>query len=177
MITRNIDKIIIHCSATREGESVNALEIDKWHKKKGWKGIGYHFLIDIDGKIEVGRNIRESGAHTKGENSNSIGVCYVGGVEKERDSNGDWVAKDTRTNEQKESILLLLQTLKKMFKDATIHGHNEFANKSCPCFDAKSEYNNLKTIKDDTIYYNALVGIINWFYGFFKSGNKPNTNR
>ena len=76
-------------------------------------------------------------------NKGSIGICYIGGVESERGSNGKWIAKDTRTPEQKESLLLLLKTLKKMHKNATIHGHNEFAAKSCPCFDANKEYCNI----------------------------------
>ena len=82
-------------------------------------------------------------AHVKGMNKNSIGICYIGGVEEKRGDNGKWIAKDTRTPEQKESLLLLLKTLKKMHISATIHGHNEFAAKSCPCFDANKEYCNI----------------------------------
>ena len=81
--------------------------------------------------------------HVKGENKGSIGICYIGGVESERGPNGKWIAKDTRTPEQKESLLLLLKTLKKMHHEATIHGHNEFAAKACPCFNVEEEYCNL----------------------------------
>ena len=140
---REIDKIIIHCSATQEGKEISASTIDKWHKKRGWRGIGYHYVVGLDGMIEYGRPITEPGAHVKGHNKGSIGICYIGGVEAERGSDGDWVAKDTRTPEQKESLLLLLKTLKKMHTSATIHGHNEFAAKSCPCFDAYNEYCNI----------------------------------
>jgi N-acetylmuramoyl-L-alanine amidase len=141
---KEIDKIIIHCSATREcDDSINAEVIDRWHKKRGWKGIGYHFLILIDGSIETGRMVNECGAHTKGLNCNSIGVCYVGGVESEKDSKGKYPAKDTRTPEQKETLLELLHVLRKMYPDAKIHSHRDFAAKACPSFDATTEYCNI----------------------------------
>ena len=140
---RTINKIIIHCSATQEGRDLDAAEINRWHLKRGWNGIGYHYVVLLDGTIEYGRSIYKQGAHVKGENEKSIGICYIGGVESERGSNGKWIAKDTRTPEQKESLLLLIKTLKKMHPTATIHGHSEFANKSCPCFDAYNEYCNI----------------------------------
>ena len=140
---RKINKIIVHCSATQEGRDFDAAEINRWHLKRGWNGIGYHYVVLLDGTIEYGRSIYKQGAHVKGENEGSIGICYIGGVEAERGSNGKWIAKDTRTPEQKESLLLLLKTLKKMHTSATIHGHNEFAAKSCPCFDANKEYCNI----------------------------------
>ncbi len=140
---RTINKIIVHCSATQEGKDLDAAEINKWHLKRGWDGIGYHYVVLLNGVIEYGRSIYKQGAHVKGENEGSIGICYIGGVESKRGSNGEWIAKDTRTPEQKESLLLLLKTLKKMHPEATIHGHNEFAAKSCPCFDAKKEYCNI----------------------------------
>jgi N-acetylmuramoyl-L-alanine amidase len=121
---RNIDKIVVHCSATQEGRHLDAAEINRWHLKRGWKGIGYHYVVLLDGTIEYGRSIYEPGAHVKGMNKNSIGICYIGGVEEERGDNGKWIAKDTRTPEQKESLLLLLKTLKKMHVDANIHCHN-----------------------------------------------------
>jgi N-acetylmuramoyl-L-alanine amidase len=140
---RSIDKIIVHCSATQEGRHLDAAEINRWHLKRGWRGIGYHYVVLLDGTIEYGRSIYETGAHVKNHNKGSIGICYIGGVESERGPDGDWIAKDTRTLEQKESLLLLLKTLKKMHPEAVIHGHNEFAAKSCPCFDAYNEYCNI----------------------------------
>ena len=141
---KEIKKIIIHCSATREGDdSINAEVIDRWHKKRGWKGIGYHFLVLIDGSIETGRMIDKCGAHTKGMNCSSIGVCYIGGVESERNEDGKYEAKDTRTTEQKETLLELLHVLRKMYPDAKIHSHRDFAAKACPSFDATTEYCNI----------------------------------
>ena len=130
-----IEKIIIHCSATPEGIDLSAAKIDKWHRKRGWLMIGYHYVIKLDGSIELGRPHDMQGAHTKGQNDNSLGVCYIGGMDRDmKDS------KDTRTDNQKESLLLLLKTLKKIYPKAKIHGHRDFAAKACPSFDATEEY-------------------------------------
>ncbi len=139
MTTDDVEKIIVHCSATREGDDcIDIHVIDRWHKAKGWRGCGYHFVILIDGTIQVGRNINDSGAHTKGLNSKSWGVCYIGGVEQDGST-----PKDTRTEKQKESLLSLLSFLKLLQPDATIHGHRDFAAKACPSFDATKEYNTI----------------------------------
>lgn len=134
---REIDKIIVHCSATKEGVDVSASTIDSWHKERGWRGIGYHYVIALDGKIEYGRNVNETGAHVKNHNRRSIGICYIGGLDAGMNP------EDTRTEEQKESMLDLLKTLKRLHPVATIHGHNEFSAKACPCFDVQEEYCNI----------------------------------
>ena len=131
---RKIDQIIIHCSATPEGRHVTVEEIRRWHKKRGWRDIGYHYVIYLDGTIHAGRPICQMGAHCKGHNAHSIGICYVGGL----DGNGK--AKDTRTTFQKESLKSLVAQLKAQFPNVTIHGHNEFARKACPCFNVKTEF-------------------------------------
>ena len=136
---RQINKIIVHCSATREGENYTVDTIRSWHVDgRGWSDIGYHFYIDLYGKIHKGRDISRIGAHTKGLNRNSIGICYCGGVEADGKT-----PKDTRTEAQKESLLHVLKTLMAMFPLATIYSHNEFANKACPSFDATNEYKDL----------------------------------
>lgn len=134
---RNINKIIVHCSATKEGKAFNVADITRWHKQRGFATIGYHWVVLLDGTIQQGRAEMTMGAHCKGHNANSIGICYIGGL----DENGK--SKDTRTPEQKKSLLELLKRLKKDYPNATIHGHREFANKDCPCFDAKNEYKTL----------------------------------
>ena len=85
--TRKIWGIIIHCTASKEGQEMTVAQIDKIHRKNGWAGIGYHFLIHLDGRIEDGRDINKTGAHTGGYNTGTIGICYVGGLDK----NGDGV--------------------------------------------------------------------------------------
>ena len=77
---RNINKIIIHCSATPEGKNFTVKQIDACHRQRGFNGIGYHFVIYLDGSIHVGRALAKAGAHCKGNNAHSIGVCYIGGV-------------------------------------------------------------------------------------------------
>lgn len=134
---RSINLIVVHCTATEEGKDYSVAEIRRWHLKRGFSDIGYHYLIGIDGKVHEGRNVNISGAHTAGYNAHSIGVCYVGGLDKNHK------AKDTRTPAQKASLLRLLTDLKKIYPKATIHGHREYANKACPCFDAKNEYKSL----------------------------------
>lgn len=135
---RTIKEIIIHCSATPEGRDYTVADIDRWHKAKGWKGIGYHFVIYRDGSIHVGRPKEQVGAHCVGHNTISIGVCYIGGLASDGKT-----PKDTRTPQQKDSLLGLLEQFKEEFPKAKIHGHKDFANKACPCFDATSEYSGL----------------------------------
>jgi len=135
---RKIDKIIIHCAATPEGRDIKTETIRSWHMKgRGWSDIGYHFVIELDGSIRNGRPVERIGAHVKGYNSTSIGICYVGGLDKSNN------AKDTRTEAQKNSLIELIDSLRAVYKDATIHGHNEFSAKACPSFDVQSEYGHL----------------------------------
>ena len=135
---REINKIIVHCSATREGENFEVAEIRKWHLARGFSDIGYHFYIDLYGEIHKGRDISKIGAHCKGHNRNSIGICYCGGVEADGKT-----PKDTRYDCQKESLIAVLRTLKAMYPNAVIHSHNDFANKACPSFNATEEYEDL----------------------------------
>tara|TARA_Y100000114_G_C11759262_1_gene328601 strand:- start:887 stop:1324 length:438 start_codon:yes stop_codon:yes gene_type:complete len=137
---RSITKLIVHCSATREGKDYSVDTIRRWHLKRGWRDIGYHFVIQLNGEINEGRPIEQTGAHTKGENYCSIGICYIGGVEAERNKEGGWTAKDTRTIEQKEALEELLCSLKLQYPKAIVYGHRDFSSKACPSFDAKSEY-------------------------------------
>lgn len=134
---RKITKIIVHCSDTPEGRDDKAADIRRWHKARGFNDIGYHYVVDLDGTIEPGRDVTIAGAHTTGHNADSIGVCYIGGADT------DMKAKDTRTEEQKTALRLLLKYLVQKYPGAKIYGHRDFANKSCPSFDARTEYANL----------------------------------
>ena len=134
---RNIDKIIIHCSATPEGRKVTVDEIRQWHLQRGWKDIGYHYVIYLDGTIHRGRPESVVGAHCVGYNKNSIGICYIGGCDK------NMQPKDTRTVGQKRALIEILRRLKRDYPNATLHGHNEFVKKACPSFNVKEEYKNL----------------------------------
>ena len=133
--SRSISEIIVHCTATPEGKDFTVDDIRRWHKAQGWSDIGYHYVVYRDGTVHEGRNVNISGAHCSGHNMHSIGVCYVGGCDA-----GGKTPKDTRTEEQKASLLSLLVDLRRLYPKAKIHGHRDFANKACPSFDATGEY-------------------------------------
>ena len=135
---RKINLIIVHCSATPEGKDFTVDDITRWHKARGFKTIGYHFVIYRDGSIHKGRPVSEEGAHCVGHNANSIGVCYIGGLAADGKT-----PKDTRTDAQKLSLRNLLSQLKKSYPGVAIRGHRYFAAKACPSFDATKEYCNL----------------------------------
>ena len=136
---RRITEIIIHCSATPEGKDYTAAMIRGWHIARGFSDIGYHYVIYRDGTVVLGRDVDIAGAHCEGHNSNSIGVCYIGGCTSDGKT-----AKDTRTPEQKTALKELLIELKQLYPDARIRGHRDFAAKDCPSFNATATYRSLK---------------------------------
>ena len=99
---------------------------------RGWSDVGYHYIILLDGQIQKGREDKIQGAHVGGHNSNSIGICYIGG--------GHGV--DTRTTPQKASLVHLIATLRRLYPDSVVLGHRDFegVKKKCPNFDAENEY-------------------------------------
>lgn len=131
---RKIDEIIVHCTATPEGRETTVAQVTAWHKARGFRTIGYHYLVSIDGTVCAGRPEREVGAHCLGHNAHSIGVCYVGGIDRDT-----LKPKDTRTPAQKESLRRLVADLRRRFPGARVHGHREFAAKACPCFDVATQ--------------------------------------
>ena len=134
---RKINKIIIHCSATPEGRDVKTETIRQWHLDRGWSDIGYHFVIELDGTVVPGRPLERAGAHVKGLNKNSIGICYVGGTD------ANMVAKDTRNTDQVIALRNLVEDLIWEYPESTIHGHNEFSSKACPSFNVREEFKEL----------------------------------
>lgn len=148
---RIINEVIVHCTATKEGQHYTIDDIRKWHKARGFSDIGYHYVIYLDGTIHNGRDVNISGAHCLNHNSHSIGVCYVGGVDKNNR------AKDTRTDKQKEAFNKLLASLKILYPKARILGHRDTSPdingngliepnewiKDCPSFDVRKEYASL----------------------------------
>lgn len=156
MKPQDIDAIVIHCSATREGQVVKAPDIDKWHRERGFAMIGYNYVIDLDGTIETGRPLTMDGAHCntaglsgKAYNKHSIGICYVGGLDKRGN------AKDTRTWRQKRAMVkLVYELLSKYPNIKEVIGHRDASPdknkdgkitknewiKQCPCFDVRAEF-------------------------------------
>ena len=135
---RNIKELIVHCSATPEGKDYSVDTIRQWHLQRGFSDIGYHYVIYRDGSIHIGRDESIIGAHCTGHNTNSIGVCYIGGCASDGKT-----PKDTRTTEQKQSLVKLLKELKTKYPQASIHGHRDFSSKACPSFDATKEYSSI----------------------------------
>lgn len=150
---RKLAGIVIHCSATKEGQDFGAADINRWHKERGFNGIGYHFVIRLDGTIEAGRQLALAGAHTTGHNKTTIGICYIGGL----DASGK--AKDTRTDAQKKALRWLITAIKTHLPyglGLTVKGHRDYSPdkngngvidkyeriKECPCFDVIPEYGN-----------------------------------
>lgn len=145
MKVSDIKYIVIHCSATYEGRPYDVEDIRAMHKRRGFRDVGYHFVIKLDGTIQKGRDIDEMGAHVKGHNSHSIGVCYIGGLDN------DGKPKDTRTPEQKQSLKKLVDILSVIYPDAETLGHRDLSpdldgdgviekhewTKSCPVFDVR----------------------------------------
>ena len=152
---KTIDSIIIHCSATKEGVDIKASDIDRMHRAQKWKMIGYNYVIDLDGTIEEGRPLTMDGAHCNSKdgrgityNTHSIGICYVGGLDK------DGKAKDTRTPEQKASLIKLINELCAKYPIVELLGHRDTSPdlngngeiepfewiKACPCFSPMDEH-------------------------------------
>ena len=131
---RKITEIIVHCTATPEGREVRVADVDRWHRNRGFTRIGYHYLVELDGTVAVGRPLGQIGAHCKNHNAHSIGICYVGGLDVRLRP------KDTRTPAQREALRTLISSLRRQFPGAKVLGHRDLANKACPCFDARAEY-------------------------------------
>ena len=149
MNMRNIKYIAVHCTASSQHATIKELLLE--FKRKGWSKPGYHYIVDVSGKVFNTLSEDEVSNGVKGFNSNLINIAYIGGI----DTKGKPV--DNRTEEQKKSLLLLLKALKKKYPNAIIQGHRDFSPdtnkngivdpweriKACPCFDAKVEYKNL----------------------------------
>ena len=137
---RNINKIIIHCSYTRPSQDIGAAEIRAWHvQQNNWADIGYHYVITRNGLIEMGRPALLAGAHTRGHNEDSIGVCLIGGMDED-----DRTPVFNFTRSQMDALTKLVEELLIDSPFAKIHGHNEFdAGKECPCFNVQEYFKGL----------------------------------
>lgn len=132
---RRIDEIIIHCTATPEGRAVSVETIRGWHKAQGWKDIGYHWVVLLDGTVKPGRPEAEIGSHVAGHNTGTLGVVYVGGLAVDGKT-----AKDTRTPAQHAALLAHVKALIARYPTVKkVTGHNQYANKACPSFDVRKD--------------------------------------
>lgn len=131
---KSTEQIIIHCAATKPSMDVDAATIDRWHRERGWLKIGYHFVIKRDGSVEDGRDRYEVGAHAKGHNANSIGVCMVGGLSEDNEPENNF------TDDQWSALSWLVDELTDEWPDAEVIGHNDVSEKSCPTFNVGEWY-------------------------------------
>ena len=131
---RQIERIIIHCSATKAGQAFTVEDVRRWHHERGFFDVGYHYVVLLDGTVQQGRPLECVGSHCQGYNITSIGICYIGGL----DAAGK--PADTRTMAQREALSALVGQLRKRFPRAAVYGHRDFARRDCPCFDAHREY-------------------------------------
>ena len=134
---RTITLIIVHCSANRSGSALRMVDLDRYHRSLGWIGCGYHYVIPTDGTIEVGRPEERVGAHCRGHNAHSIGVCYIGGL-----TAAGKTPQDTRTEAQKVALRQLLTDLHIRYPTALIVGHSDLDPRKphCPGFNVVKAY-------------------------------------
>ncbi|ABC29661.1 Negative regulator of beta-lactamase expression [Hahella chejuensis KCTC 2396] len=130
--------VVVHCSATPASMDVDAETIRTWHKDKGWSDIGYHLVIKRDGTVQNGRDLMSVGAHVRGHNGDSVGVCLIGGVDDEE------VPEDNFTEAQKNALRTVLAGLLARFPGSELRGHRDFpgVHKACPSFDVRAWYFN-----------------------------------
>lgn len=145
---RKINLLVIHCSATRADRSLTSFDLDTMHRRRGFNGTGYHYYIRRDGTLFFTRPLERIGAHAKGFNEGSVGICYEGGLDCEGRP------ADTRTPEQRAVLLLLVAQLLEKFPGSRVCGHRDLSPdrngngeiepeewiKSCPCFEVKKEF-------------------------------------
>ena len=124
--------IVIHCAATKASMDIGLTEIRKWHvQDNGWRDVGYHYIIRRNGEVELGRSIRDTGAHAAGYNHKSVSVCMVGGMAEDNSAENNFTAQ------QWTALLDLVKQLKADYPDADVIGHNEISEKKCPSFDVQ----------------------------------------
>ncbi|MEH0667513.1 N-acetylmuramoyl-L-alanine amidase [Vibrio scophthalmi] len=120
--------ITVHCSATRAEQDIGASTLRAWHRAKGWRDIGYHFVVTRAGKVETGRPLSHIGAHVRGHNRGNIGICVVGGCDEQGG------AQDNFTLAQRKALFALIERLQQAhgIADEQVKPHHAFANKACP---------------------------------------------
>ena len=131
-LRKSTDYIVIHCAATKASMDIGLTEIRKWHvQDNGWRDVGYHYIIRRNGEVELGRSIRDTGAHAAGYNHKSVSVCMVGGMAEDNS------AENNFTPHQWVALIVEIKKLSEMYPDAKIIGHNEISEKECPSFDVQ----------------------------------------
>ena len=162
-----VTEIVLHCSATQNdwmsGKSVEEkrAEIDRWHKARGWRGFGYHWLIDRDGHVIAGRPESMIGAHVKGHNAGTIGICLVGGATSAASDRFE----ENFTKEQRAATWHMIRAISKRADIQKVTGHNRYAAKACPGFEASEEFPWPPQERTAPLYERAYDWVRSWFPG------------
>lgn len=140
MLPEHVKYLVVHCAATPPSADIGAKDIDRWHREQGYFSIGYHYVIRRDGTLEFGRPTDQPGAHARGYNQMSIGICLAGGVAADRKT-----PENNFTKEQFSTLETLLRSLRKTYTKAEVIGHGQLPGvaKACPSFDARGWAKNL----------------------------------
>ncbi len=144
---RTIKLRVYHCSADEGGTDHSLMYYEKLHLKRGFRMIGYHFLVHPDGRVDEGRPLKMIGAHVKGYNSESVGICYIGGLRYGKPA-------DTRTPQQIIALRAIDRVLESQFPESKRVGHRDLSvdlngdgviskrewMKACPSFSVKNDF-------------------------------------
>lgn len=153
--------IVVHCSATKPSQDIGVREIDGWHRQLGWLSIGYHYVIRRDGTVEQGRPSHVVGSHVAGKNSDSIGICLIGGISQKTGK-----AEMNYTEAQLQALFMLVQSMRDAYPNARVVGHRDLSPdkdgdgvveehewlKACPCFNVGKWY--AKCVAEEHVYLN-----------------------
>lgn len=138
LLRNNVKYIVVHCSDTPADMDIGAAEIREWHLNNGWIDIGYHYVIRRDGTLEPGREIFEPGAHVRGHNQESIGICLVGGAVRR---GGKLEPQDNFTRQQRDKVFDVVEALSVLYPKARVVGHCDLdPGKTCPNFDVSATF-------------------------------------
>tara|TARA_R110000796_G_scaffold127546_1_gene242870 strand:+ start:398 stop:817 length:420 start_codon:yes stop_codon:yes gene_type:complete len=131
-VTRKIEEVFVHCSDTKTNQSFGVDDFRKWHvQERGWSDVGYHYVIRLNGTVEIGRPLARSGAHAKGHNAHSVGICFEGG---KKPSGSPW---EEPTAKQVSAWFTLYWRLCDVYGNLKIRGHYEVSSKTCPNFNVE----------------------------------------
>lgn len=128
-----VHTIVLHYSATYPDQDIGVAEIDRWHRDRGFSRVGYHYVIRRDGRVEPGRREGEIGAHVRGHNTGTLGICLVGGLDR---ATGPDIGVDNRTEAQKRAAATLIRDILTRHPDAKVLGHRDLVATQCPGYDA-----------------------------------------
>lgn len=159
-----VTHIVVHYSATYGDQNLDVTDIDAMHKARGWKGVGYHFVITRNGVVQRGRPENRLGAHVKNQNTGKIGICWIGGLDR---ASGNNVGVDNRTEAQKKALIKLIKELLERYPGAKVVGHRDLAATQCPGFNVQPWWDKVRL--EDAPAKTPVSPEDEEYVGFFKA--------